>query len=156
VRSGAVLAGLGFSLVAILGAAAPASAAPPQVTPRAGYYTGHEADKPSPLPVSFTVGTGRKNVLHFNAEAEVKAGCQNHLTGFEAPTAPMSIGTAGRFADASTAYPQKGVVVRVTGKFVSPTKATGLISVTLRRVKGCNASRAFTAQRTAAAAPPVT
>jgi hypothetical protein len=156
VRNGAIVAGLGLCLAAVFGAAAPASAAPPQATPRAGYYTGHEADKPSPVPVSFTVGKGRKNVLNFNAEAEVKAGCKNHLTGFEAPTAPMAIGPAGRFAGSSTAYPQKGVTVRVTGRFVSATKATGLITVTLRRVKGCNASRAFTAQRTAAAAPPVT
>jgi hypothetical protein len=155
VRSRAVLAGLGLGVAALLSGSATASAGA-QVTPRAGYFTGHEAYKPGPVPVSFTVGKGRKNVLQFSGEAEVKAGCQNHLTGFEAPTAPMAIGPAGRFTRTSTSYPQKGVVVRVTGRFVSPTKVTGHISVVLRRVQGCNASRAFTAQRTAATAPAVT
>jgi len=157
VSSRAVLAGLCLSLglVAGLGTATPASATA-QVTARAGHYTGREADKPKPVPVSFTVSANHKRVLSFTAEAEVKAGCKNHLTGFEAPTAPMAIGPAGRFARSSTAYPQKGVVVRVTGRFISATKVTGLISVTLRNVKGCNASRGFTAQRDAAAASAVT
>ena len=46
-----------------------------------------------------------------------------------------------------------GVRVTVTGRFTSPTTVSGHIAIHFNRVKGCNANRAFTAQRTAAAAP---
>jgi hypothetical protein len=145
---------LGFALASLLRSTAAAAAAAPQVIARAGYYTGQEAFKPSPVPVSFTVSKNHKKVLGFSAEAQVRAGCKNHLTGFEAPTAPMAIGPAGRFSRSSTAYPQAGVTVTVTGRFTSPANVTGHIAIRFARVKGCNASRIFVAHRTAAHAPP--
>ena len=65
----------------------------------------------------------------------------------------MAIGKAGRFSRSSTSYPQPGVRVTVTGRFNSATTVTGHIAIRFTRVKGCNATRAFTAQRTAATAP---
>jgi hypothetical protein len=152
VRNRLIVVAVGISTGALLAGTAAALPAP-QVKARAGYYTGHEADKPSPVPVTFTVSKNRKKVLNFSAEAEAKAGCTNHLTGFEAPTAPMLIGNAGRFTRSSTSYPQPGVRVTVTGRFTAPTTVTGHIAIRFTRVKGCNANRAFTAQRTAATAP---
>jgi hypothetical protein len=127
--------------------------AAPQLIPRAGYYTGHEADKPSPVPVSFVVSKNHKRVRSFTAEAEAKAGCTNHLTGFEAPTGPMLISAAGRFSHTSTNYPQAGVRVTVRGRFTSARTVTGHIIIHFSQVKGCNANRAFAAHRTAVAAP---
>jgi hypothetical protein len=152
VRSQVIAVAIGVAAVTTLAGTASAVSAP-QVKARPGYYTGQEADKPTPVSVSFTVSKNRKKVLAFSAEAEAKAGCQNHLTGFEAPTAAMAIGPAGRFARSSTSYPQPGVRVTVTGRFTSPTTVSGHIAIHFNRVKGCNANRAFTAQRTAAAAP---
>ena len=141
------LIGLGIG-AAVVGLVVPASAAP-QVAPRAGHYSGSEAVKPSPLPVTFVVSKNRRRVQAFAAEAQVKAGCTNHITEFQAPTGPMPISTAGRFSRSSRAYPQKGVQVTVTGHFTSPTTVSGHITIRLSTVKGCNASRPFSAQRTA-------
>ncbi|HTW21389.1 MAG TPA: hypothetical protein VME70_14395 [Mycobacteriales bacterium] len=123
-----------------------ASAATP-LGPRAGQYTGQEAASPQPLPVSFTVASSHRRIVAFSAEAEVKAGCKNHITEFQAPTGPMPI-TSGRFTKTSHAYPQKGVAVTVTGHFTSRTTARGRITVRFTKVRGCNASRLFRAHRT--------
>jgi hypothetical protein len=147
-RAALGLLGVAATLSAAAGVLPASATAGPQVTARAGHYTGHEADKPSPLPVSFTVSANHKRVVSFSAEAEAKAGCKNHLTGFQAPTAAMQIGPAGRFARSSTTYPQPGVRVTVTGRFTTPSKVFGHITIRFARVKGCNASRAFTAKRT--------
>jgi hypothetical protein len=146
-RAGITAAAIG---VIVASGLAPASALTPQVrAPRAGHYAGQVAAKPSPLPVTFTVANGPKRVTGFTAQALVKAGCTNHITSFEAPVAPMRISAAGRFARVSRAYPQKGVIVTVTGRFTSRTTATGLITIRLTRIKGCNATHRFSAQRTA-------
>jgi hypothetical protein len=149
VRSRAVLLGLGVAMTASGWTALPAAAVP-QVVPRSGSYIGHEADKPSPVPVSFVVSKNHKRIRSFTAEAEAKAGCTNHLTGFEAPTGPMAIGAAGRFTRTSTNYPQAGVRVTVTGRFTSARTVTGHIRIRFATIKGCNANRVFTAHRTSA------
>jgi hypothetical protein len=116
--------------------------------PRAGKYAGQETYNNNPLPVTFNVSRNRKRVMRFSGQAQVKRGCTNHITGFQAPTGPMTITAAGRFSARSTSYPQPGVRVKVTGTFVSRVKARGHISVRIAKPKGCNASRPFTAQRT--------
>jgi hypothetical protein len=144
--------GLALGLAAVACLAAPASAAA-QIKPRAGYFAGQEADRTTPMPVSFTVSKNRKKVVSFTGQAVVKAGCTNNIQSFQAPRAPMPIKAKGRFTRSSTNYPQKGVRVTVTGTFTSATKANGHITIHFANIRGCNASRVFTARRTAATAP---
>jgi hypothetical protein len=115
--------------------------------PRAGKYVGKEAFDNTPLPVSFVVSRDRTRVTKFTAQAQVRDGCSNRITSFQAPTGPMSIGADGRFTARSHNYPQHGVRVRVSGVFVSRTKARGHISVRLAKQPDCNASRFFHARK---------
>jgi len=145
-RSGPVASGVAVCLAAVAGAAIPAAAGT-AITPRAGAFSGQETAGANPLPVTFTVAKGRKRVVHFVGQAETRAGCTNHITGFQAPTGPMKINKGAHFTASSSNYPQKGVTVTVTGRFTSPTTARGHISVRIVHVKGCAISRLFTASR---------
>jgi hypothetical protein len=118
--------------------------------PRAGKYVGKEAFGTTPLPVSFVVSRDRLRVTKFTGQAQARNGCSNHITSFQAPTGPMTIGADGRFKASSHNYPQQGVQVRVTGRFVSRTKARGHISVRIANQPDCNARRSFHARRASA------
>jgi hypothetical protein len=136
-----------LGVCAALAGAVPASATS-QARPRAGKYAGQETYNNDPLPVTFNVSRDRKRVMRFSGQAEVKGGCTNHITGFQAPTGPMAITAQGRFSASSRNYPQPGVRVKVTGTFVSRVKAKGHIKVRIAKHPGCTASRPFVAQRT--------
>lgn len=144
--------GLTLGIIAAACLAAPATA-DTQIKPRAGHFSGQEAFGTTPVPVTFTVSKNRKKVVNFSAQAEVKAGCTNHIQSFQAPFSPMPITTDGHFTGTTTSYPQKGVRVTVTGTFTSAVRAKGRITIHFNRVKGCNANRPFTAHRTGATAP---
>jgi hypothetical protein len=127
-----------------------ASAAPPAVAavnakPRNGAYAGSEVGATGTLPVSFSV-VKRTKVTAFQATAQVKAGCVNAIASYQTPYGPFKIGPKGGFTGASSTYPKPAPTVRVTGTFVSRTKATGVITIKFPKKKqGCNASRKFTA-----------
>jgi len=141
----------GSSVVAVLAAGAVALPLPVSAVgtsqPRSGKYAGTEAFGTTPLPVKFIVSRNRLRVRKFTAQAQVKAGCSNHITSFQTPTGPMSISADGKFSAESRNYPQKGVRVRVSGVFVSGTKARGHISVRIAKHPECNARRVFHAKR---------
>jgi hypothetical protein len=115
----------------VLGSTLPAAASS-QHRPRAGKFAGQERYDSDSLPVTFTVSRDRARVLRFVGQAAVKDGCTNHITGFQAT---------------SKNYPQPGVRVRVTGRFVSRSKARGHVSVRIANSTGCNVSRPFSARR---------
>jgi hypothetical protein len=117
--------------------------------PRPGKYAGTEAFGTTPLPVKFMVSRNRLRVRKFTAQAQVKAGCTNHITSFQAPTGPMSISADGGFSAVSRNYPQNGVRVRVSGIFTSRTKARGHVSVRIAKHPECDARRPFHARRRA-------
>jgi hypothetical protein len=138
---------LTFITVAVLATTTIGTAnAAQQPRPRAGSYSGQEANGTTPVPVSFTVSKNRNKVVGFSGQAVVKVGCKNHIRSFEAPHAAMAI-KGGRFSGSSTSYPQKGVRVVVTARFTSQVKAKGRIAIRFSRVKRCTVSRSFTAER---------
>jgi hypothetical protein len=144
-----VLAFAAAPIIAPIIALGVATAAPATgtVTPRAGHYAGTETFKPTSIPVQFSVTNGPKTVRSFAGTARVKAGCKNNIAGYQAPTGPMKVTKAGHFSASLTTYPGPAVKVTVTGRFTSPTKVTGHITVKFKRAAGCNSSRAFTATR---------
>jgi hypothetical protein len=134
--------------VAIPVVSAAPTAAVSESKPRAGKYVGKEAFGNTPLPVSFVVSRDRTRVTKFTAQAQVRDGCSNRITSFQAPTGPMTVGADGRFRARSHNYPQRGVHVRVSGRFVSRTKARGHISVRIAKQPDCDARRFFHARKT--------
>jgi hypothetical protein len=145
-RSGAVGLAACVTLGVVTVGAVPAGGVT-QLKPRAGNYIGHETFGDNPLPVSFTVSRDRTRVVDFRGQAAAREGCTNRITSFQAPTGPMPISAAGRFSDTSTNYPQRGVRVKVIGRFISRIRVRGHIRVRIAKMPACTASRLFTARR---------
>lgn len=145
-RSRLAVVGAAAAALTVMAGAVPTSAVG-DLKPRAGKYLGKEAFGSTPLPVTFTVSRDRTRVTKFTAQAQVRNGCSNHITSFQAPTGPMTVSSDGRFSAKSKNYPQQGVRVRVTGVFTSRTKARGHISVRIAKQKDCDARRVFRAKR---------
>jgi hypothetical protein len=118
-----------------------------QLSPKKGQYSGFEVYKSTPIPTQLTVGRHGNRVTSFTGQAQVRDGCENHITSFQAPDGPMPIHADGSFAARSTNYPQDGVRVKVTGTFVSRVKARGHISVRIAGKRDCHARRLFTVRR---------
>jgi hypothetical protein len=140
-------AGFGLAVAAMLGAGMPASATT-LVKPRAGTFAGTESGPGNGSTVSFVVTTNRKVIRKFTGNATVKAGCKGPYAGYEAPTGPMAITKRGTFTKSTTAYPGPKLRVTVTGRFTSPTTASGRVVVRFKRLKGCNATIPFSVVRT--------
>jgi hypothetical protein len=141
-----MVVGLALGVASVAGLAAPAGAAA-SLTPRAGSYTGQEAASPTPEAVHFTVTNGPKTIRSFTGSGQVKAGCKNTISSYEAPPGPMKVTKAGHFSESLTTYPGPAVRITVTGHFTTGTKVVGHITTAFKKVKGCNATRSFTAKR---------
>jgi hypothetical protein len=148
VRSRLVPAGLGLALaLAVAGVASPAAGGT-LVKPRAGSFSGTETGLGAGSALSFTVTKTHKTLRAFTGEARVKPGCKGPYTGYEPPPGPMAITKSGHFTKSETTYPGPKLRITVTGRFTSPTKATGHIIVRFKNLKGCNAITPFSAKRT--------
>jgi hypothetical protein len=120
----------------------------PAIHPRAGAYAGTESGPAAGAAITFTVAKNRTTIRHLSGRAATRKGCHAPYIGFALPAGPVPIGRKGAFVTSSTLYPGPKVRVTLTGRFTSPTRATGHIVVRFARVKGCNATSAFIATRT--------
>jgi hypothetical protein len=136
---------LATSVTAGMGAAA---GDVPTVHPRAGTYAGTESGPAAGAALTFTVAKNRTTIRHLSGRAATRKGCHAPYIGFALPAGPVPIDRKGAFVTSSTLYPGPRVRVTVTGRFTSPTRATGHILVRFARVKGCNATSAFVTTRT--------
>jgi hypothetical protein len=150
VRNHVVAAGLITATMAVAAVGEPASGAV-QVRPRAGAYDGTETGPGDNSAITFTVSKNRKVVGNLTGNAEARAGCTAHYTGFELPPGRMAITNGVHFRRSTTRYPGPKVRVTIVGHFTSATAAAGRIVVHFTTVKGCNATTPFTANRTGAA-----